>query len=263
MALTDLLRNWYHALVPYEVRLRLRLGRLDPTRRATRLLWAQTGGAVAWGPLAGTRLVARTPDDLEPPLLSGAYESDLHPALERLVAWTPATVVNIGANLGLYSSGLARRLPGATVVAYELDAALHPTIAESARRNGVSHQVRIEGGCTPDGLAALAVAGRVAVVCDCEGAEGMLLDPARVPWLRSAWLLVELHDFAVPGVEAQLRARFGESHLLATVHQTLHRPELWAERLRMPTSQAALLVDERRAFEGREMLGRWLVAEPK
>jgi hypothetical protein len=45
------------------------------------------------------------------------------------------------------------------------------------------------GTCTAEGLAAHWPAndrGRVTVLCDVEGAEGEIIDPARVPGLRNA-----------------------------------------------------------------------------
>ena len=42
------------------------------------------------------------------------------------------------------------------------------------------------------------------VVCDVEGYEEYLLDPAIVPSLSNATILVEMHDFVRPGVTTPL-----------------------------------------------------------
>jgi hypothetical protein len=50
------------------------------------------------------------------------------------------------------------------------------------------------------------------VIMDVEGAEDVLLDPARALGLGRAEIIVELHEHLVPGVTERLRARFNESH---------------------------------------------------
>ena len=55
------------------------------------------------------------------------------------------------------------------------------------------------------------------LICDVEGCEDGLLDPALTP--SRADILVELHDFIVPGVSETLRARFESSHLIQLIHQ--------------------------------------------
>jgi hypothetical protein len=46
------------------------------------------------------------------------------------------------------------------------------------------------------------------------------MDPEKVPGLRAAWLLVELHDGKNPGVSGRIRARFEPTHSIETIWQT-------------------------------------------
>jgi hypothetical protein len=57
------------------------------------------------------------------------------------------------------------------------------------------------------------------VICDVEGYEEKLLDPQRVPALARAVLLVELHDFIIPGITDELKKRFGATHKIKHIWQ--------------------------------------------
>jgi hypothetical protein len=87
--------------------------------------------------------------------------------------------------------------------------------------NGVP-DVSIEGCCGAQELeAALNCPGENLVICDIEGAEAELLDPAKVPQLALTWMLVEMHDAFRPDVSALLRQRFSKSHCIKEVQSTL------------------------------------------
>ena len=47
-----------------------------------------------------------------------------------------------------------------------------------------------------------------------------LLDPAAVPGLTTAWVLVELHEFIVAGVGNVIRSRFATTHNITEICQT-------------------------------------------
>src|SRR5262249_42459731 len=80
-----------------------------------------------------------------------------------------------------------------------------------AERNGVAGRVLVAGECGPSELGALARPGTL-VVCDCEGGEAALLDPARVPGLAACDVVVELHDFLDPQTSRVVPRRFAPTH---------------------------------------------------
>jgi precorrin-6B methylase 2 len=127
-------------------------------------------------------------------------------------------VVNVGSGSGYYATGLALRLPAATVHAFEMDDAMRAETARSAARNGAAARVVTHGAATLTALAALPLQAAL-VVMDCEGAERELLDPAAVPWLTRSAIMVELHDFAAPGTTEILRDRFSATHQVEVVTQ--------------------------------------------
>lgn len=148
--------------------------------------------------------------------LLGAYERELHPALEEVVASAPELVVDIGASDGYYAVGLTRALPSARVVAYEMSPFPARVCRALAAENGVADRVDVRGECRVEDLAGL-TGGRLFVLCDAEGAEDGLMDPERAPALRDARLIVEIHEFAAPGAGDRIRARFAASHDVGTV----------------------------------------------
>jgi len=58
------------------------------------------------------------------------------------------------------------------------------------------------------------------VLCDVEGYEQVLLDPVKIHELTRSHILVEVHDFLVPGVSWTLRSRFSKSHGIVEIHPT-------------------------------------------
>ena len=191
--------------------------RLQSAHRARRMR-AITRDFVAWhgltvsgGPFAGLTYPDATPTSLVPKLL-GVYERELHPAIEAAIAARPDRIVNVGAADGYYAVGFARRLP-APVVAYEADPQQRALLARVAAANGVELTIRGAAERLPEDAGL--------VVMDCEGCEAVLLDPAP---LRTATVIVELHDFVAP--TDHLIARFAATHeveLVATGPQPPHR----------------------------------------
>jgi hypothetical protein len=154
-------------------------------------------------------------------LLLGHYEFELAGVIERACALGMHRVLNPGSGTGWYAVGLALRMPQARVVAFEIDPAGRKIMQSLAAANRVAERIEVRGRCDPEQMrAALDDAGaeeRVLVVCDVEGHEDALLDPARLPRLARSFILVELHDNLVPGVSARLLERFGETHAITTV----------------------------------------------
>ena len=165
----------------------------------TRRFVAWHGLTVSGGPFAGLIYPDQQPLTLAPKLL-GIYERELHPAIEAAIRAQPDVIVNVGAADGYYAVGLARRLPAATVIAYEADAGQRELCRRVAAANGVAIELR--GTAGPGN-----VEGADLVVMDCEGCERALLKPP-----LPATIIVELHDFVHPGVGGEIAARFAATH---------------------------------------------------
>jgi hypothetical protein len=153
-------------------------------------------------------------------------------------------------------------MPSATVYAFDGDAGARLACAELARRNGVADRVHVRGWCDVEALRSV-VGARSLVVCDCEGGEDELLDPAAVPALRSATLLVELHDCFVPGVTERLRERFAATHGVRLTDARPRDPGKYPVLAGLSAADQAACVDERREIDGVPMRQQWAVMTPR
>jgi hypothetical protein len=210
-------------------------------------------GRVAGGPFASMRYLDVATGSPLLPKLAGTYELEVAEFVERAIAAQPDLVVDVGAAEGYYAVGLALRLPGARVVAFEARRSARYLLRRLARRNGVAPEIHGSAG-TAALEAVLATAARPFVVCDVDGAEERVIDPERVPSLARAHLLVETHDEFVPGVTRRLQER------LAATHDVERRDVQQRPAGLLPGLEAAdfaAVVDERRPPQS------WLSATPR
>ena len=85
-----------------------------------RKLISHFGPIVQWGPFRGHPSPMTYPEHLGPYLL-GIYEAELHPWLEEVAAGRYTQILDVGAKFGYYAVGLARRLPGVPITAFDTD----------------------------------------------------------------------------------------------------------------------------------------------
>lgn len=198
------------------------LRRLSPLsrHRLIRLCQRETKRIVRAGPFQGMNYIHDTVAGGYVPKLLGIYERELHPTISQFPNLGIRNVINIGAADGYYAVGLSRMLPTLRVTAFEMDPLGRELLQVLAERNGVTPQIDIRGLCQPENLgAALSVPRQTLVLCDIEGNEEAVMDPEKVPALREAYLLVEIHDGKNPGVSEKIRRRFSSSHKIDTIWQ--------------------------------------------
>jgi SAM-dependent methyltransferase len=228
--------------------------------KAAGLLLDRYGDAVAGGPFAGMRYPVPAEVDLcLPPKLSGRYEQELHPVIERLLDRRWRTIVDVGCAAGYYTTGLALRAPEARVVGFEGSEELAALARRNAEVNGVADRVDIRGFCGPDELEPL-LGPETFAVLDVEGYEETLTDPERLPAVLQTTLLIELHDFAVPGVSSLVLARFAGSHRVSVIHA-----DPPSARDAVGAAEAAVLPRRLRRWvvdEHRPAGMRWAICEP-
>lgn len=194
--------------------------RYRPIGYLTGLVRQRTGDLVRRGPFAGMRYPDRASNSAYLPKLLGIYERELNGVVEEVCALSPDLIIDVGAAEGYYAVGLARRNPGARVIAFETTRPGRSALERNVRMNEVSSRVRVSGQCQIAELRdALGEGTRAFVVCDVEGDERKLLDPAVVLGLRDAWVLAEMHEFVQPGVTEELRRRFRATHRVEEIRQ--------------------------------------------
>jgi hypothetical protein len=194
--------------------------RFRPIGYLQHLTRTRTQARVHCGPFAGLRYVNDSLGSAYIPKLLGIYESELVSEIESICLGKPHLIVDVGAAEGYYAIGLALRNPQAKVVAFEMELKAQTALREMSLLNQVGDRLEIRGKCEPSDLAeALGNVAAPIVICDAEGYEQKLLDPKAVPALARATILVELHDFVVPGITQELQSRFSETHRIKHILQ--------------------------------------------
>lgn len=197
--------------------------RFTPEGIAHRAVVAGTRLTVASGPFAGLKYVLKAHGSCLPPKLIGCYERELHPVFAALKTAPVDVLIDVGAAEGYYAVGMVVAGMAERSVAFEADPNGVALLRDLAERNGVTDRVTVRGWCSPTDLQkelTVHVGRRVLLIVDVEGAEDDLLDPIVVPATRTAEILVELHDFFVPGVTDRIRQRFALTHNITRFEQT-------------------------------------------
>jgi hypothetical protein len=193
---------------------------------------AKAGERVVGGPFAGMAFPGNVAEGARVPRLLGCYEAGLHPVIETAIARAYPQMLILGCAEGYYAVGLALRCPESRIHARDSSPTARALCAALADANDVAGRLQIGGAATAADLA-LCAAAPTFVLCDIEGAEAALLDPAKAPALAEADILVEVHEAQHPGLLAQMSARFQATHHITRIDRVL-RPDLlppWAEAL--------------------------------
>jgi hypothetical protein len=232
---------------------------LGRVRLLTGMFVARHGIRVQSGPFAGMAWPSGAIGSCLLPKLIGCYEQELHGAIAALPGRNVRRVVVVGSAEGYYAIGLARLLPGATVVAFDIDARARAMCAANATANGVADRVRILAEGTPEELEEALADEPAFLLCDCEGCEYALLDPARVPGLRRAYAVIELHGTAAnPGRVKELLARFAATHDVTVIGHGARDPAAVAALAGWKQLDQWLAV-----WEYRDQATPWAVLTPK
>lgn len=208
---------------------------------------ALTGGVVIAGPFKGLKYVSSARGSSIGAKLLGTYEMELRQVVEQIIARGYRTIINIGAGEGYYAVGLAAKIPQAHVICFDADEQNQHQIHALATLNNVQDRLDIRGWCDDKTLAqALADRSDVLVVCDIEGGEVEVLQPAAVPALAQADVLVELHDIIRAGCSDAVRNAFQATH---EIHRMESRPRTqddFPPQVPMERRQRLECMDERR-----------------
>ncbi len=173
----------------------------------------RSGTKVLSGPFRGMDYAFRASEGSRSARLLGCYEASLAPVIEAIIARAYPLVIDVGCAEGYYAVGLARRIPGARVLARDENPKAQALCGMLAARNGVADRVEV-GGRMDHADFAICADQSVLVLCDIEGAEAELLDPVLAPGLLFADILVETHDVMRPGLSDLIASRFAASHTI-------------------------------------------------
>jgi hypothetical protein len=183
--------------------------------RVNDFLFDRFGDRVLAGPFRGLTLTPMTRAEMIGPCLLGTYEKELHAAWDVVLRGEFPQICDVGAKVGYYAVGLARRFPTSRVLAFDIDPWARRVLAEMVAANATPN-VEIRGSCRPSWLAEGLAPGAF-ILSDCEGYEGELLGSVPIPNLATATLIVETHDMRAPGVSDRIRERLGPTHRVAEI----------------------------------------------
>jgi hypothetical protein len=191
---------------------------------------ARTEDRIVAGPFKGMHYGVRASEGSRSARLLGVYEASLAPVIEEVVARGYPVVVDVGSAEGYYAVGLALRLTQARVLARDDNPRAQELCRALAQLNGVADRVEVGGRMGPADFD-VCLAQRTLVICDIEGAEEELLDPALAPGLERADILVECHDTLHPGLTDRIAARFAATHQVTRIGRALDAAALpgWME----------------------------------
>ena len=173
------------------------------------------GSRVVAGPFVGLALGSMAFKEHASPYLLGTFESELRSSWEKVFAAEYDQILDVGAKFGYYVVALARRYPKARVYAFDTDPWARKAVRETAALNAVQN-VSVEGFCSPEWLEKN-LRPNAFVLSDCEGYEATLFGGFPSENLRSATLIIELHEEFSPGVEEALRRVFARTHEISEV----------------------------------------------
>ena len=175
---------------------------------------ARSGTKVRSGPFAGMDYAVRASEGTRAARLLGCYEASLAPVIEAIIARAYPLVIDVGCAEGYYAVGLARRMPASRIMARDESPKAQALCRQLAALNGVADRVEV-GGRMEHADFAICDAQPTLILCDIEGAEADLLDPAVAKGLLSADILVEAHDVVQPGLADLITSRFAATHHIA------------------------------------------------
>lgn len=214
-----MLRNILRKLTP---------DRLRPSQLALAQVERASDFTVMSGPFRGMRYVPGAVGSHLHPKLLGTYEKELHPLFDSLRQHPVDVAFDIGAAEGYYAVGMLFANLALHVVAFETNPEGQTLLMQMAELNGVGDRLSVFGACSVAALNEQLNAVRnqsSLLMMDVEGFESLLLDPIRVPALTRLNILVEVHDFVLPGLTQEIVARFGDSHTVERFDEQPRRLE--------------------------------------
>jgi hypothetical protein len=168
------------------------------------------------GPFKGMKYIKRSSGSALLPKILGSYEESIQGWIREVIENKKyENILDIGSAEGYYACGFAMRMPVSKITAYDIDKDARKNLNELKKVNGLTN-IEIKSECTHEELNSKSTKNTL-VFCDIEGFEKYLLDPQKVPNLKHVDIIVESHDFIVPGITDELINRFYASHVISLV----------------------------------------------
>ena len=169
------------------------------------------------GPFEGMRYIPVANCSRLMPKIIGCYESAIIAWIRDIPRHQYDVILDIGCAEGYYAVGFAFKQYAASVYAYDIEEGAIDYAKTLTQLNRVEERITFGGLCTATEIETTCTQRKALIFCDIEGAEDELLDPAKIPLLKQIDLIVESHDFIVPGMINTLIKRFQVTHEIEIV----------------------------------------------
>jgi hypothetical protein len=194
------------------------------------------------------------------PKILGTYELEIQDLFRELVNDVQITsFVDIGAAEGYYAVGAAMIRPQLPVFAYEIQEQAHNGIRSLAESNGVSKLLTVLPTFCVQQVDISKIGSKPLVLVDIEGAEVELIDQSFQKLFTKATLLIEVHDFIVPGTGELLRKRLRSTHNVKKISYNFRTRFPLRRHSKLSKLDWSMAADEKRPLK----LNYWFYATPK
>lgn len=195
------------------------------------------------------------------PKIIGSYEKELEDIIEKICSNKYTEIIDVGSAEGYYANGLAMRIPGSVVFAYDINEQANAFCKKMAILNGVESRVHIKQSCTAETLASFSFSGKGLIVCDCEGYEKQLFTVSNLSNLKNCDILIETHDFIDMEISPFLIDLFKSTHSIRVIRSVDDIDK--ARNYDYPEFETLDLNKRKKLVnEGRPGLMEWLFLEP-
>jgi hypothetical protein len=192
--------------------------------------------------------------------LFGFYEREVLDTLEAIDKRD--VFINLGAADGYYAVGMIIADKAAVSYAYEIDEKSRDTLSNNAKLNNVTERIVIRGEASNDFYRDFQQSelDDSIILCDIEGEEFAVFTTETLYHLKSAIIIIEIHDWVFPNKTELL------ANLISNAEGT-HRIEIlkMSERDLTPFAELSELSDDDRwviCSEGRPKIMSWLLLTP-
>lgn len=209
------------------------------------------------GPFSGLKFSKSIDAANNLPKLLGTYEKEIHPEIENILSRGFSSFVDVGTAEGYYAVGIGLRRRAIPIVGFEIDSGQRARCRETADLNGVGDRLTLLGKCDAKSLEDLELSNSF-ILMDCEGGEKDILTDELCPKLRTATLIVELHDALRPGSSRTVQEVLHKTHAIRYIEARRRVVDdcLVAE-LHNPIDKLTTM------FESRVGVQEWAVCIPK
>jgi hypothetical protein len=219
----------------------------------------ETGYNVVGGPFKGLKYVKEAAGSSYLVKLIGVYEEILHETVISSIKREYTTMIDIGCAEGYYLIGIGKASKETTLIGYDIDKKALALTQELYDINDLSNKLILLDDCSPKDLNSR-IDTKTLLICDAEGFENDILDPALVPALLNVQtFIVELHDFVVPHIKEILTKRFEKTHTIQTIVFKNGNPESYPFLMNIQNKNDLYTILRERGEQEQE----WLVIEKR